>query len=205
MKEKLLLELQKKYAGQATTKFLENLAERLAEKVTKEEELQGIIDELERSPIRVSDLQAEGDRRATELQTKFSKTKADIEAEKARVEAELEKLKVLPGPGDDDKIKQLENRLAAFEQKEQEREVRSALHERAKAKNIPAALYKHVAIKSVDEIDGIVSDLEKEAQDIRQAWINDGVVAKAPARSDGDPSNNAQIKDDIATFSKNIK
>ena len=207
MKEKLLLELNKKYAGQATSKFLESLAERLAEKVEKESEIEGIIAELDKSPIRVTDLQSEGDRRATELQAKFTKTKSEIEAEKARIEDELAKLKgTPPGPGkDDDQIKKLEDRLAAFEQKEAEREIRNTLSERAKAKNIPPALYKHVTVKSLDEIDGVVADLEKESQDIKQAWINEGVVGKPPSKPDGKPGDNEQIKSDIEAFSKNIR
>ncbi len=207
MKEKILLELNKKYSGQATSKFLESLAERLAEKVEKESDIEGVINELENSPIRIGDLQSEGDRRAMELQTKFTKTKADIEAEKAEIKAELEGLKKKsPGPAkDDDKITELENRLAAFEQKEIEREIRNTLSERAKAKNIPPALYKNISIKSVDEVDGIVADLEKEAQEIKQAWINEGVVGKAPSKPDGKPGDNEQIKSDIETFSKNIR
>jgi len=205
MKEKLLLELNKKYAGQATSKFLESLAERLAEKVEKESEIEGIIAELDKSPIRVTDLQSEGDRRATELQAKFTKTKSEIEAEKARIEDELKKLKDPGLPKDDDQIKKLEDRLAAFEQKEAEREIRNTLSERAKAKNIPPALYRHVTVKSLDEIDGVVADLEKESQDIKQAWINEGVVGKPPSKPDGKPGDNEQIKSDIETFSKNIR
>lgn len=209
MKEKILAELRKKYEGQATTKFLENLAERLASKVEKEEDIQGVLDELEKSPITVGDLQAEGDRRATELQTKFTKTKSEIEAEKQAIKDELEGLKnKAPGPKkekDDDRVKQLEDRLLAFEQKEKEREVRGELESRAKAKRIPSALVKRVKIESVDEIDNVISDLEKEAQEIRQAWINEGVVGKAPGKSDGDPGNDEQIKSDIEEYSKNIK
>ncbi len=206
MKEKILAELRKKYEGQATLKFLESLAERLAEKVKEEKDIQGAISELENSPIRVTDLQSEGDRRATELQAKFTKTKSEIEAEKARIEEELNKLKE-PGTKkpDDDQIKKLEDRLAAFELKEAKREIRNTLAERAKLKSIPPALYKHVTVNSLDEIDGVVADLEKEAQDIKQAWINDGVVSKAPSKPDGKPGDNEQIKSDIETFSKNIR
>ncbi len=202
MKEKILLELRKKYEGQATLKFLESLAERLAENVKEESDIEGAIAELEKSPIRVTDLQSEGDRRATELQAKFTKTKSEIEAEKQQIKDELDKLKGKPpGPAkDDDQIKKLEDRLAAFEQKEKEREIRSELSERAKAKKIPPALYKHVTVKSLDEIDGIVADLEKEAQEIKQAWINEGEVGKPPARPDGKPGDDEQVVSDIKEF-----
>lgn len=207
MKDKILLELQKKYAGQATSKFLENLSERLAKKVEKEEDIQGVIDELDNSPITIGDLQAEGDRRATELQTKFTKTKSEIEAEKQAIKDELDGLKTkAPGPPkDEDRVKQLEDRLIAFEQKEKEREVRTELESRAKAKKIPSALVKRVKIDSVDEIDNIIADLEKEAQEIRQGWINEGVVGKAPGKSDSEPGTDEQIKSDIEEYSKNIK
>lgn len=205
MKEKILAELKAKFAGQLTAKFMESLSERLAVKVTKEEEIEGAIAELENSPIKITDLQSEGDRRATELQSKFQKTKADLEAE-------LEELKTKK-PGQDpptkqegsDQIKALEDRLAAFEQKDKERELRATLTERAKAKNIPAALLKNVSITSVDDIDEAVSNLEKEAQEIRQAWINDGVVGEKPSKPDGGAGTDEQIKDDIEKYSKKIK
>ena len=203
MKEIILAELRKKYDGQATLKFLESLAERLAGSVKEEKDIQGVIDELEKSPITIGDLQAEGDRRATELQTKFTKTKSEIEAEKQAIKDELDKLKVKPpGPDDrdDERVKKLEDRLIAFEQKEKEREVRAVLEERAKAKKIPSQLYKRVQIKSVDEVDSIVADLEKEAQEIRQAWIEERVVGKPPERGGELPGGDQQVIDDIKTF-----
>lgn len=204
-----MAELEKKYTGQLTKKFMENLADRLAVKVKEEKDIEGAIAELENSPIRVTDLQSEGDRRATELQTKFQQTKAEIEADKNKIKEELERLKEKPpgsdNKGDDDKIKKLEERLATFEQRETEREIKSQLVEKAKEKKIPPALYKNLKIESVDEIDQVVNDLEKEAQEIKQAWINEGVVQKSPSKGDGGASGNEQIEDDIKTFSKGIR
>lgn len=212
MREKIIAELEKKYTGRLSKKLIDEIAERLSTKVKDEQEIEGVIkSELEESTIKISDLQSEGDRRATELQTKFTRTKSEIEAEKAKIKDELEELKnKAPGPKkdndkDDDRVKQLEDRLLAFEQKEKEREVRGELETRAKAKKIPSALVKRVKIESVDEIDNVISDLEKESQEIRQAWINEGVVGKAPGKSDSDPDDNEQIISDIKEHSKNIK
>ena len=202
MKEKILAELKKKYAGQLTTKFMESLSERLAAKVTEETQIEGAIAELENSPIKITDLQSEGDRRATEIQNRLQTTKAEMQAE-------LDELKKKPGlepPKDkDDQYKLLEERLAAFEQKEKERELRGSLAERAKAKNIPPALYKNILIKSAEEIDQVVSDLEREAQEIKQSWINDGVVGEKPSKSDGGAGTDEQIKADIVQYSAKIK
>jgi len=197
MKDKILTELKKKYSGQLTTKFMESLAERLAEKVTKEEEIQGVIDELEKSPIKITDLQAEGDRRATELQKTTQELQDEIKAlkeEKADPPSDDKK------KGDqkdyDQEIKALQKKLEGLEKLNKQRDARATLKERAKEKKIPSVLYEELKVDSVDEVDNIVTKLEEKALALRQEIINESVKDKKPVMGSGPVGNKQQIIDD---------
>jgi len=192
MKEKILTELKKKYTGQLTTNYMESLSERLADKVTKEEDIQTVIADLENSPIKITDLQSEGDRRATELQNKL-KTLQD----------ELTSLKDAPKtdpPKPDDVSTQLQaikSELENFKKTEKQREARATLQERAKEKNIPKLLLDDVNVDSIDQIDDIVLKLEEKAIALKQELVNAQLKGEPPKK--GDPQNlgQKQIIDDI--------
>ena len=196
MKEKILSELTKKYTGQASKKYLENLAERLAETIEKEEDIQGVIDELEASPVKIGDLQTEGDRRVAEL-------KKELEALKKKPEP--------PSPDPDDKLKNLNTegtsqevlreleslkKEIAQERKERQRQAaRAALMERIKDKQIPKALIDDATVDSVDDVDLAVERLTEKADAIRKEL---GTPSQEPPRKGDHLTTSAkQVEEDI--------
>lgn len=206
MKEKILAELKKKYTGQLTVKFMESLSERLADKVTKEEEIQGVIDELENSPIKITDLQSEGDRRASELQ----KTTKELQDEiKALKEKKDEPPKTNNGepvkPDYDSEIKTLKQKLEGLEKLDKQREARAALKERAKEKKIPNVLIESIQVDSIDKVDEIVSEMEKKASTLRQELINQDLGGEPPKKSSGPAGNKEQVAEDIKSHPIKVK
>ena len=197
MKDKILAELKAKYSGQLTSKFMESLSERLATKVTKEEDIQGVISELENSPIKITDLQTEGDRRATELQKRNKELQDEINALKVRTpEPPAEP----PKPGAPDWAKDLQSlrsELDSMKKADQQRQARAALVERAKEKKIPSLLVDGVMVDSIDEVNEIVSKLEEKATALKQELINEGLAGKPPAKPSGVYGAKEQIANDI--------
>ena len=199
MKEKILSELTKKYTGQASKKYLENLAERLAEKIEKEEDIQGVIDELEASPVKIGDLQTEGDRRVAEL-------KKELEALKKKPEPPspdpVDKLKNLNTEGTSQEVlRELESlkKEIAQERKERQRQAaRAALMERIKDKQIPKALIDDATVDSVDEVDQAVERLTEKADAIRKEL---GTPSQEPPKKGDQPAaSKKQIVDDFQTI-----
>lgn len=190
MKDKLVAELKKKYTGQLTSKFIESLAERLSEKVEKEEDIEGVISELEQSPIRVQDLQVEGDRRATDL--------------KKQVEELQEKLKQPPSPPKTDPPRtdtsELEQKLADLERKWSQREARSALLEKAKEKRIPQVLLANVQVDDPAKVDEVLERLEEQSTALKQEMLKEGLVTEPPKKPQGGADDSKQTRDDIEKF-----
>lgn len=190
MKDKLVAELKKKYTGQLTSKFIESLAERLSEKVEKEEDIEGVISELEQSPIRVQDLQVEGDRRATDL--------------KKQVEELQEKLKQPPSPPKADPPRtdtsDLEQKLADLERKWNQREARSALLEKAKEKRIPQVLLANVQVDDPAKVDEVLERLEEQSTALKQEMLKEGLVTEPPKKPQGGADDSKQTRDDIERF-----
>ena len=190
MIELLKTELKTKYAGQLSSKFVEQLADRLISKVEKEEDIKGVIDELEKSPIKIMDLQAEGDRRASELTQKITDMRGELEKlKKAPKEAE-------PKKDADDPLKELREKLAEIERRDRVREVKSKLKERAKEKKIPSILLDSIDIDDEAKIDDVLTGLEAKAKELKQQMISEGLVTEPPMRSSS-RGNDEAITEDI--------
>lgn len=195
MKEKILAELKTKYAGQLTSKFMESLAERLSEKVEKEEDIEGAIGELDGSPIKVTDLQAEGDRRATEVSAKVKDLRD-----------QLEQLKKTPkddpkdppkDPPKDDQYAELKKELDEIKQREKRREVMGRLTERAREKKIPDILLDGITPAEDDDVDEILTGLEAKAKKLKQQMIQEGLVSEPPKRPSGGGGEDEEVKEAI--------
>ncbi len=187
MKKELLAELTKKYAGLATKEYLENLAERLAGKIEKEEDIQGIIDELEASPVKIGDLQAEGDRRTVKL--------------KKELEELRKKPEPPPPPKPDDvsaQIAELKKEIEGERKERQRQAARATLMERIKDRQIPKALTDDIVIDSVDDVDDYVDKLTQQTEAIRKEI---GTPSQDPPRK-GDPMKLSakQIEEDIKNW-----
>lgn len=197
MKDKILAELKAKFSGQLTSKFMESLSERLAIKVTKEEDIQGVISELENSPIKITDLQVEGDRRATELQKRNKELQDEINALKTKTPKTTAEPQTQDAPEWVKELQSLKSELDSLKKVDQQRQARAALVERAKEKKIPSLLVDGVTVDSIDDVDEIVSKLEEKATALKQELINEGLAGKPPAKPTGTFGAKEQIAQDI--------
>jgi len=180
MKEQILAELKKRFEGRCTSKFMESLADRLSAKITKEEEIKGVIDELENGVIKITDLQAEGDRRATEIQNKAKELELKI--------AELEKSKKKepePQPGAtnyDAQIKELQDKLDLLNSTNKKDKAVSKLREMAKVKKISAILLENVNIEDETQVEAVMAELEGKQAKLKQEMIESGDIISAPKK-----------------------
>jgi hypothetical protein len=197
LKEKLVAELKGKYQGQTTTKFIDSLADRLIVKVEKEEDIKGVIDELENSPVKVADIQAEGDRRATELTQKIKELEKKAGETPPRVE---------PKPKDDDtlsRLEKIEKMLLERELREKSERAMVQFKKRIDELKIPRAMIEGIEVESTDVVDDHVSKVEKRYKEL----VNQikGPEGENPPKK-GDPAAARQkVVDEIRKFSKNIK
>jgi chromosome segregation ATPase len=198
IKEKLVAELKTKYQGQTTAKFIEGLADRLIVKVEKEEDIQGVIGELDKSAVTVADIQAEGDRRATELTQRIKELEKQVAKTKEKPEP--------PPPPPDDvsaRITNLEKMVADSLKRDERQRAMAAFHDRIDTLKIPRAMIEGVMLEKIDDVDDHVQQVkaryEKLVNEIR------GALPEDPPRK-GDPAAiKKQVIDDIRRFSKQIK
>lgn len=199
MKDQILAELKKKYTGQLTSKFMGSLAERLAEKVEKEEDIEGAVSELESSVVKIGDIQTEGDRRVSELTARIKEYEGKLKELEdkppaAQTSQDKEDISNLEGM-----IKSLQNK---FDQKEKEAlrdKARATLLERVADKRIPKVLLDKVDVNSPDEVDEAIEKLEEDHKALRKEMGLD-LAQDPPRRGDPQAASAKQIIDDIKKF-----
>ena len=195
MKEKITAELKTKFKDLGfADKAFDGVAEYLSKTVTEEKDIETAISGVE--PL-LKAFQAESDRRATELQKTTKELQEEIKTLKEKKDDPPNPKKKDDNPDYDGQIKALQEKLEGFEKFDKQREARAELKERAKEKKIPAVLLKNVNVDSIDEIDSIVSNLEKEALALRQEIINESTSKDRPVVGSGGAGNKEQIADDI--------
>ena len=196
MKEKILAELKKKFEGQLSLKYMENLADRLAVGVTKEEEIQTKIDELDTLPVKVTDLQAEGDRRVSEFRDKNKTLQAEID----RLKKEKEEKPPTKTGGDDlsKEIAGLKSQLNDLVNAKQSENFMKVVHDKLGEKKIPVRYASGIKVASEEDIQTAVEKAEKEFNDARQEFVEAGHVVDIPKESGGqnkDQAIEAEIKE----------
>jgi DNA repair exonuclease SbcCD ATPase subunit len=199
IKEQLLAELKGRYAGRLTTKLIDELADRLSSRVTEESQIQGVIDELEQSPLKITDIQGEGDRRASELQNRIKDLQAELEKAKQPPPP--------PPPPDENpvltQLKAMQSRFEALEADAKKEKARSALQEKIKDKQIPSVLLKSVQVNNPDEVDQVVAELEQQAIELRRELGQ--IEPDPPRRATGPAGTKEQVANDIKTYSTKIR
>ncbi len=199
MKEKILAELKKKYTGQLTSKFMTSLAERLAEKVEKEEDIEGAIGELESSVVKVGDIQTEGDRRVTELNAKlkeYEQRMQEIEAKPPQVKTTQDKVDISHLEA---MVKELKDKFDAKEKEAQRDKARAMLLERVADKRIPKVLLDKVDVGSPDEVDEAIERLEADHKLLREEMGVD-LSQDPPRRGEPNKGSAKQIIEDLKTI-----
>jgi hypothetical protein len=195
MKEKILAELKKKYTGQLTMKFMESLAERLAVTITDEKDIEGEISKLDGLAIKITDIQAEGDRRAGELQTKLKELQDELKVLKEKPKPEIK----------DDNVKSeidaIKSELENFRKFNKQQQARALFIERAKEKKIPKLLYDGIEIDELEKVDEVVKSLEDKSNELRQEILNEKLKGEPSPQGNGVVSSTAtQVIDDIKNF-----
>lgn len=180
MKEKILAQLKIKFPG-VPNELLGTLADKMALKITAEDQIQGGITELENSPISITDyaafLQKEGDKRATEatrtheatLRNKFNfvdkTTPPDPKTDP-------------PAPGSDPELAKqfaaMNERLSAFEKKEAAQKLQNKLMVKLGEKKIPVSFARGKTLESEDQIDAVLAEIETDFTEVKQTMINEG-------------------------------
>lgn len=204
MRDKILAELKKKFPG-LSNELLGLVADKMATKVTADDQLQGAIAELDNSPIPISEyaafLQKEGDRRVSEATKTHERTlreKYDFK----------EKTKIDPPPPNDPpkndieamqaQLRQLTEKLTGFETKEQRQAWHDALMKKLGEKKIPAVFAKGKTLESADQIDAVLAEIEADYTEVKQGFTNEGLMQQPlPPGSEGRTDN---IDADIAAW-----
>ncbi len=198
MREKILAELKKKLSG-LSNELLGLLADKLAVKATTDDQIQGVVDELEKSPIPVTEfatfLQKEGDRRATAAQQTHERTlREKFDFKEKSKSAESASAEGKDQNADDDEIKSevaaLRKKLDDLEKKEQRQKVQDAFMKKVEEKKLPLALTKGRVAESEDQIDALITEMEKDYTEIRQGVSNGSLSSIAkPLGSEGRSDN----------------
>jgi hypothetical protein len=176
MREKILAELRKKYAG-LPAHLLGLVADKLATKVTEDSQVEGAVGELENLPISLTDyakvLQQEGDRRVTEAQKEFDKKNPKSDPPKND-----------PVPDDAPAwakalINQVSEQSKTIQQLQQEK-VQGSLQQRLAAilaeKKIPAQLANGRTIEKPEDLDTVVAAIESDYTALKQDMNNQGLL-----------------------------
>lgn len=181
MKEKILIELKKKYSG-LSNELLGHIATSMATKVTADDQIQGAIDELDKMPISIPDyaafLQKDGDKRVSEATRTHEQTlrsKYDFK-EKGSGHA-----------NDDAKDDVIKTQLATLLKKIDELEKKGeqqALHTEFMSKlskrKIPAAFAKGRTVESAEQIDSLLDEIEADYNTVKQEMVNEGLGGNEP-------------------------
>jgi DNA repair exonuclease SbcCD ATPase subunit len=197
----LVSELEAKYTGQVSKKLIDALADRLSVRVEKEEDIKGIIDELEKSPVRIADIQAESDRRATELTHRIK----ELEKQKGETAPPASPPEPKQGESKDEFLSRLEKIEKLIEdnlKREQKQKAMEVFHSRVESLKIPKAMYESVQVDTIDQVDDHVKQLDERYKELVKQ-IKGPEPTEPPKK--GDPAAARQrIIDDIRKFSKTI-
>lgn len=180
---KILAELVKKFPG-LSKEFLGFIASKLEPKVTEETQIEGVINELDNSPISIPDqagfFQKESDRRVTEAQTKWKKENPIPPSKKKKGEDDPEEDdENEPATGTAAAIKKLQEdldkRFAELDKKSLQVSLTEKLHTKLKEKKIPLVLAKGRNVESEEALEALVAEIEADHLEIRQGLSDQGL------------------------------
>lgn len=213
LKGKILAQLKAKFPG-VPNSVLELVATKLAATVTEESAIEGAIQNLDNSPISITEyadlLQKEGDRRVTEAKKKFETEKEGQQQQQQQGQQGNEGAAGgSTGSGTDALAKQLaeiNQKLQSLEQKETRNKLTEKLHKALAEKKIPLALAKGRFVESEDQLEGLLAEIEADHTALMQDLANEG-FSKQPkpgSGAGGDPSKKA-VESDIKAWASSMQ
>lgn len=182
MKTKILAELKKKFPG-LSNEFLGFVAAKLEAKVTEETQIEGAITELDTIlPIKdqADFFQSESDRRVTAAKLKF---------EQDHPKPPTPPAPPAPPAPDPDKpqdftaqFKELADKLAAFEKKENQSKLTESFQKKLAEKKIPLKFAKGRTIESEDQLETLLAEVEADYAEVKQEMANEGLAEGTPPK-----------------------
>jgi len=218
MKEKILTFLKSKMTG-IPENYLSGIADLYSKTITDEKAIETTLTDhvLEVIKLSATQLQVEGDRRATEAQktalTNYMK-KHGLDENGKPIKPEKEKPTTDTTPDDapgwfktyQEKVerdtKELKTKLDNFELEKQRANLHSKTMSKLKEKGIPELFIKvverNLKVDSEDKIDQLVSEIEGDFNTYKQGMAEQGVVISKPIKPDGGIPEGATIGKEIA-------
>ncbi|GAA4328525.1 hypothetical protein [Flaviaesturariibacter amylovorans] len=185
MREKILAELRKKFAGLPEF-LLGQYADKLAATVTEESAIEGAVSELEKLPLSLKDqadlLQKESDRRVSNAQKEWEKKNPKPAGDPPKVD---------PVPDDAPawaktlitKVEEQNKTIAQLQAEKVQGNLTQQLHAKLAEKKIPAALAKGRMIEKPEDLDAVVAEIEADHTAYLQELTNQGLVQQgAPTK-----------------------
>lgn len=182
MKEKILAQLKQKYAGVSAI-LLGLYADKLAAKVTTEDQIEGAVNELDNLPISIIEqnrfYQTEGDRRATEAAaTREAKLKEQFNF----VDKSTPPNPPSPPspPVQNPEIEALKKKLEQFEKNEirskQLLKAQSLLDEKKIPKPFYSKILERTEFTTDEDIDKVVNEIDGDYSSFKQSLIDEGLL-----------------------------
>jgi hypothetical protein len=212
MKEKILAQLRVKYSG-VPKDLLGQIANKIAVKVTAEDQIQEVIAELDNLPLSITDyaalLQKEGDRRVTEARRSF---------EQGTEEEETEEESAKPNPkgkakGGNDPIAKLTslvetltNEVSSLKKGEQQKTFNQQLLEKMSDKKIPAILLKGRTVEKAEDVETVLAQIEADHNSYKQELANQGFSTNTiPGGGNSTNVEKTKVEADIGSWADSHK
>jgi hypothetical protein len=200
MREKILAQLVSKFPG-VSKKFLGLWADKLTPKVTEESQIQGVIDELDKLPIPITDLatefQKEGDTRVTEAEKKWLKNPPKKDDPKTDPTPKKEgDTTTDDAPAWAKSLIESNQKLSQTVENLQKEKTQSTIREKIssneKLKEVPAVLWNKRALPEKEEdVEAFIEDVVKDHTAFTQDLADKGFaqvskpVVGTPAKAGG--------------------
>jgi len=212
MKDKIIAFLKSKLTG-VSESFLSGVAETFSKTVKEEKDIEttftdGIIETLKYS---ATQLQVEGDRRATEAQKTALKNyqeKYGLNEDGTPIKKVIKPEDIKPDPNEPawftaykkEQTESLNGLKSEFETQKKEKTsatLSKRVREHEKLKDIPASYFKgrNLTPKSEDEIDQLVTSIETDYNGFKQEMAEKGVILNTPPAGGGQTDDKSTIKD----------
>ncbi|GAA0561602.1 hypothetical protein [Chitinophaga japonensis] len=216
MKEKILAQLRVKFPG-VPKELLGRIADKMATKVTAEDQIQGAIGELDNLPLSITDyaafLQQEGDRRVTDAKKTWeqSQSKQDEDDDEGDDPASA---KPDPKPGKKEKkggnddiakltaaVQALTEKVNSNEQKHTQKTLTEQLHAKLGEKKIPVVFAKGRSVEKAEDLETVLAEIESDHNTYKQELVNQGfAVGTAPAGGNGGNVDKTKVEADIGAW-----
>jgi len=201
MREKIIAELLKIFVG-LSNKQAEGIADKLLPKITEEAQIEGAVSELKNGLISPLDLVTEGDRRATDAVNKYKTENPNPNTPPNPTNPTIPIVPAGETPAEK-KLRELEEKFAALEKKDQETSLRNQLLAKMKDKKIPERFAKGVTLDETTDLDALTTTLEAEFKTFRQEIITEGLKNNEFVPGNGGQSTDSTaVSADITAWAK---